>query len=543
MGSKDTEQLITMTEEKFNDRKNDNWETIPVRSASESLPEGSTKRSTSRRKKQQQQGSSTSSWSKILATELGVQGQDDLFSSLDTTDESKIQDCDPRLSRAARFRVHQLLVHFLSLYSKQGNSLLSQGRSFLTQQDNATAVVDLLLWLLPSRSVVPSCPLHPENDVLGWEMQHSKKLDARKLRSQWTKGHQLHSHRSSNLFLLSLPTKGYSCNPHMYQCTICQKIFSTQYYLDQHMKTRHSFGLRRDSSPLDHDEELNRTASAVIEKSDATAHSNSSVRSLNHHWTCPATDWCPFLIPTCHETALTLEPYYGKGSEGRRNDDRILVANQLWKQAHQQPCTQSKMKQAQRSCRKLIETCFVLPTTNSTTTTTTTRPHQDSEEEWLLLLSALAEFWETRVCAPLSCPNQFHRLYFSAHQHGHAVVRHVHDWQDEWKLHVQSGLLSWIQNNFRYDEFDDDDEEMRMMRIRGGSRLVVLVLLVFMGMLLLVLWKVGYCTWCSRQRRPKPAATRLLKKSSSVSVKRLKGASVKAFLTSVSWNKPKSKQH
>ena len=265
--------------------------------------------------------------------------------------------CDRRLSRAARAILQEKL-----LASPQGKKLEEKPADFWQ-----------LLELFVGHSeydgasnTTTTCPLWPSHDLLRADELHSAVIPAdpkripRQRRTGFTTARFAHVYSHGH-------------NPYWYQCLYCHKTFSTRYYLDRHMANQHA----------------------------TTIHNND-----NNTHICPATDWCPFLSPTaCHDRALQDEPYYDKGSGGRRND-RYKVEARLWKQAHAVPCTAAAATAATITCRAVGDACF---------------RHHDT-----------AAYWKNVVCRRLSCPSRLQHLYFRSQQDGDLILQQLHQWQDEW---------------------------------------------------------------------------------------------------------------
>lgn len=200
--------------------------------------------------------------------------------------------CNRRLSRAARELVHRKLAR---------TPLANQ---FDLQQTD--------LWSLLEHFVPTSCLLHPSRDVLRDNEQHTIVEVAQYSRIPVTPAaivggpSYFHQHRQRN--------------PWWYRCGYCQKVFTTRYYLDQHLDRLH----------------------ATLQRGDV----------------CPGDDWCRFLsLPHCLETALELEPAYGPGSGGH-GDDAAKMERQWTRQAHNKACSKLEMSQARAACHAMIGDCF-----------------------------------------------------------------------------------------------------------------------------------------------------------------------------------------
>jgi hypothetical protein len=214
-----------------------------------------------------------------------------------------------------------------------------------------------------------------------------------------------------------------------YQCMLCGKVFASRFYLDRHLERMHHHHHHHHPPPP-----------ALLETERLLSEEEDNSNSHHHHrdidddgtfWICPATDWCGNFLSlwACHEMALTLEPHYGPGrsssnSRGDRGAGVGVVERRLWKEAHEQPCTTSDMQAATVSCRNMIQSCFF--------------PQQQQQQPAAaaLLLAArqrrIGQALENSLCSTLSCPDRLHRLFFQTKTGGDLVMRHVHEWQDEW---------------------------------------------------------------------------------------------------------------
>lgn len=257
-----------------------------------------------------------------------------------------------------------------------------------------------------------SCPLQSQLDV--WKDHEMNSLvqtatDASRPFSAsitgvqgFTSGHFARLHRRG--------TSSSQLQPLTYQCLYCQKVFSSRYYLDLHQATQH------------HQSSTN-----------TTLHNNDNKEQQQ---LCPATDWCQFLPPTaCQLRALQDEPYYGPGSDGRRQD-RYKVEAALWKQAHAVPCTVAAARAAETVCRQVGESCFV-----------SSSSHYDMDEDRMIIIKEMKEYWQHQVChkAFFSCPNRLQQLYLKTQVDGDLMLRQVHEWQDEWAYwYEEHHTLGWM---------------------------------------------------------------------------------------------------
>ena len=440
-----------------------------------------------RRRRQQQKKTSldtASSWSDVFAVELDVQNNNN--------NKNHFLPCDRRLSRAARFIVQKLILDFFqsttihrhhhrygsttTLINENIKALLSDYNDNI-QTINVEDLLRLLLPPLPPPVAVNHrrddddvddddqllfCPFQLEQviDVFEHERNHTKLLNARTFRTQWIQGRHQHTSSISHL-ILNLPSRGYSYNPYLYQCLYCQKVFTTQYYLDQHMQNKH--GQEKQQHEQQHDNSNN---------NNKTMNEGNKQKKKKKIEICLSRDWCQFLPDYCHEKALELESYYGPGSEGRRQEDRSTIYTKLWKQAHIIPCTHDRMKQAKESCQNMLRTCFPRRHDNN---------NDNNNNELQQLQWSFREYWQSRVCDQLSCPNRLHRLFFTARQEGDAILRHVSDWQEEWNLWSSEYNFVLLFGTLKNHHHHDDDNNVSLVsfgRIMSGDWLHLLLIVI-----------------------------------------------------------------
>lgn len=294
-----------------------------------------------------------------------------------TTGENN--NCDRRLSRAARSLLHEKLLTFPTVKS-------------MDLDPSSWSVWQLLSYVLddPREKIQasPSCPLLPELDL--WK-EHELNSAVQSYDPINKKDQRTVSGLTSSHFARIFRRE----HPYIYQCLYCQKSFTSRYYLDLHQSTHHPRSKSHNAT--------------------STTNNNSTTSTTGALSVCPATTWCQFLSMTaCHQRALQDEPYYGRGSNGRRKD-RYKVEAKLWKEEHAVPCTVAAANAARQTCHRVGELCFA-----------STSPENK-------------EFWHQQVCntASLSCPSHLQQLYFRSRMDGDLILRQVHEWQQDWTYWYQ----------------------------------------------------------------------------------------------------------
>lgn len=145
--------------------------------------------------------------------------------------------------------------------------------------------------------------------------------------------------------LFSLPFSKIGNRPRVsYACSLCGKTFTSRYYLDQHLQLTH------------------REATGQV---------------------CEA-DWCRQFLSrqACHDVALELEPFYGRGSA--QGPESSKIRHSLAREAHSRPCKEDDMLKVKGRCESTVASCF------------------DSE--------SVSRQLNQSLCQPLSCHHRLHRL-------------------------------------------------------------------------------------------------------------------------------------
>jgi hypothetical protein len=240
--------------------------------------------------------------------------------------------CDRRLSRAARSLLRKHLLRAQHKHGHNGVSPLdshshshshshsprytntytnnNNNNNILLYNDDEETSQYIDVWSLLEdmlgKTDASKCPLIPSRDVWRHDEEHTSRIRVPSHLNFAYPAHALQQRRKASPNRLS----------HWFQCGYCGKVFSTQYYLDVHMQTRHP-----------HDD-------------------------VNGGVVCPANDWCRVVgLANCHEQALLEEPYYGRGSGGW-GADRKFVEHKWKKVAHNSaPCD---LEAIRADCRSIL---------------------------------------------------------------------------------------------------------------------------------------------------------------------------------------------
>jgi hypothetical protein len=363
--------------------------------------------------------------------------------------------CDRRLSRAAREIVKQKLLQAVRLFDKDDPT---KAKRMITTTTSSTAekmgdwstsgsghthpalawqdilssdnpAAQFSVWKLlesvsanhsnngtKDDSTSSSCPLDAQRDVFRRDEEHISIIKA-----------DLQGYR--NVDTPTANRRHVNSQHDWYQCTLCGKIFSSRFYLDRHLEAHHPLVVE----------------TAELLPKEGGNSSNSHHNDDGSFWICPATDWCGIFLSmsACHEMALVLEPHYGPGSSSpgqRRGQHGVVVhgvERRLWREAHERPCTTSGMQAATTSCRNTIQSCFPQqPSENDNDENSSELDSSNVNTAALLLATRqrwrIGQVLDKSLCSTLSCPDRLHRLFFQTKTGGDLVMRHVHEWQDEW---------------------------------------------------------------------------------------------------------------
>jgi len=436
---------------------------------------------------QQQQQLGTHVLHDVSSRSIGTEKRATATTTTSTTMQSAHSStCDRRLSRAARSLLFQQLK-----YAVMSVDNVKKDRKHDNNNNNDDDDVSMLtVWQLLERSLAPNvqqqqqhhnnnsnqCPLLPDRDILRYHEEQSIVL---RPPPKAAANSRLGISTRSALYRLGTHSWKHTA---WYECGLCGKIFSSQYYLDRHLDHHHAHEFQQQSSNDDNN-------------------NNSINNGPTWIFTCPATSWCPGL-PSCSQRAMELEPYYGPGSGGLGTYDQAIVRRSLWNKesydttavlydsgsgagaAATVPCNEDHMRAQKCICQQLVRDCFTGTTT--TTTTTTTFDHRQNEIRRLL---------EHSLCEPISCPDRLHQLFLAATATTAntaattttMMMNHVHEWHDQWEqyyeqhhafgrmgaaLLVMLGL--WYASHFRTIYYNRGfllrrDKGNRLLQRGGGS--------------------------------------------------------------------------
>lgn len=292
--------------------------------------------------------------------------------------------CDRRLSRAAR----SLLLRHL--------------RSAVPTSVDKHNVWQLLERLLsPDAYFKDQCPLIPLKDILRCHEEQSVVLLPPPQKATCRVGISIRS-------ALYKQSKQAWQTHAWHQCGLCGKMFSSKFYLDQHLDNHHAS-----------------TINSVACGTAGFGRENGS----EIDFICPATTWCSAL-PSCNQQALELEPFYGPGSGGLGEYDRYIAHRSLlWSEVDEvregeRACDEEEMQAKKYRCQRMIMQCF------SSSSTDDTRAYEHSQGDLHRLL-------EQSLCNSISCPGRLHRLFIAgtdkSSRAASVVIKRAHEWQGDWK--------------------------------------------------------------------------------------------------------------
>jgi hypothetical protein len=165
----------------------------------------------------------------------------------------------------------------------------------------------------------PLCPLLPNYDILKEQEEASLIISGtiipRSIMNSAIPGiahYRLQQQKSKKQHVLY---------PVIYHCNLCQKKFTSQYYLDRHLDNQH---------PLNH-----------------------TTTICSEYKICPADTYCSFLSPlACYDHTILYEPHYGPGSDN-------LEFRSLQQQTQTPPpCIDQIQRDAIMKCYEIISLCF-----------------------------------------------------------------------------------------------------------------------------------------------------------------------------------------
>jgi hypothetical protein len=279
--------------------------------------------------------------------------------------------CDRRLSRAARELVRWHLVEaWKEAYTVTG----------ATEFD--LDVTEWNIWqLLDATLVVPTdsynetdmiCPLLSALDVYKLHEQSSTTLDGTVLgtiRNAAIPG-SLHTGRKRNRPI----------QPVLHRCDLCNKIFTSLFYMDKHFDEKHGMD---DSMYLSND------------------------------LVCPAVTYCKFLSDTaCYDQAMLTEPYYGQGSDGYGSDHHTVKHKLLQLQP---VCNELHQQSAIIHCHEIVDVCFD---------------------------GVLEQILSANMCSKIQSCHQGRLLHNLIGSSSHMI--HLDQWSETWSTVYQAYHVRWL---------------------------------------------------------------------------------------------------
>lgn len=248
--------------------------------------------------------------------------------------------CDRRRSRAARELLRRHLIRTwqetnrLSTASSLSSSPIASSENHNYNKYNED-VNEWNVWQLLDATLIrnndhdirnePSCPLLPQYDVYKEHEESYSVLDMssavvpNRYRNTAIPGMLHHSRVQRKISGKSTsPQQLQELYPLIYHCDLCQKSFTSQYYLDYHLTSKHS---------------LTQTNMNTPKLSDRI---------------CPADIYCSFLSPiVCDDFMMQLEPYYGPGHANTQPTATTKFT-----------CGEQKQQRAVQTCHEIVTLCF-----------------------------------------------------------------------------------------------------------------------------------------------------------------------------------------
>jgi hypothetical protein len=250
-----------------------------------------------------------------------------------------------------------------------------------------------------------------------------------------------------------------------YQCTYCSKIFSSLFYLDQHLDRQHSSTrlLNNNNSLHPHLNDTHEVHTLSVTEAHPRFlpfHNDTTARPHHHHHhhyqICPAITWCETLYTDpslCHEYAMYYEPFYGPGSNGLHHTDRQTLhrrdqnrLNMMHRESARQCTNTTYQNEKVQQCQSILHACFGsnrIRNLNASANNNILNHHHHHDDR---LLNYLIE----KLCVRPTCSHRLHQVLNSCntkyashatktmdHHHNHNHHHHHHH-HVEWLEYYQT---------------------------------------------------------------------------------------------------------
>jgi hypothetical protein len=236
--------------------------------------------------------------------------------------------CDRRMSRSARDILRNYLIktwHDMYQTTMDSKFNIDVTKWTIWQLLNATIIQANDDSHPLNHDLLPTCPLRSENDIYREQEESTRIMDSsivipNRIRSSAIPG-ILHETRSNN----KNGHRPRQIYPVVYHCIVCQKNFTSHYYLDQHFESRHPPKLigTKDTTP------------------------NKNFNPSNDDSICPADTYCSFLsLHACYDHAMVREPYYGPGISSSDSNIASII------------CTDQEQQTSIVQCYEIVALCF-----------------------------------------------------------------------------------------------------------------------------------------------------------------------------------------
>ena len=259
---------------------------------------------------------------------------------------SKSHMCDRRRSRAAR---ELLRIHLIRAWQETDRVVSSSSANQQHHHHPTIYNVDVTEWniwqLLDATVVLTSnndgqsqhtCPLLPQYDIHREHEESYSILDVtskmipKHVRNSAIPGILHHNRTLRKAAGKSTPLR--QLYPLIYHCDICQKNFTSQYYLDQHLISKH---------PVIHQNTSNTSTLLPVDM------------------ICPADTYCSLLSPiVCHYFMIQEEPHYGPGHYRDDHHSQFTTTSSSSSNSNSVPCNDFEQQKAIQKCHEIVALCF-----------------------------------------------------------------------------------------------------------------------------------------------------------------------------------------